>query len=693
MAPIPKEMQTWSPKLYSLLVDDFYKSDVFKRPLGSTHSFTCTNIPVLVAILVYLDHKLVISFHENAHKLVARHYSKGAFLWTRNQRKKKEWPIPHGDGICWTFFMKLKIDTFDDEEEDDDEATIRERGQLHSVLNLLLYGHWDLKKLGKPVSPGTVLFREKVDNMIQDLTFSMIEDLVSKSNVLDSVLWKSNVTVPTDGPDNDNELPPDPFITKDEAKSIFQAESKEKRRQIMEEIRKNYIAKAMNISLHLMLDEKHHIPDDNEAVDADDTDDNDERKMPAKDLGHLSHLMKPKKPKDGEAHVPQFFKNTADAEEIFDGYISDCGIDWEDRGPEEIWEGFETAIFVPRIIPNQRVLYDDEAEEDESTGESITETQRPKRPRCNPTQAGSSQESQGSTPVRNNSKRKNTSTNAASKVPPKKKGAKAGQPKKDKSKGGLKAATKVPPKKGTIAGQPKKDKSKGGLKVFSRGEVASRPDTSLEDDELEFDELENDELEDDELDTALKAASKVPPKKGTIAGQPKKDKSKGGLKVFSRGEVASRPDTSLEDDELEDDELENDELEDDELDTALKAASKVPPKKGAIAGQPKKDKSKGGLKVFSRGEVASRPDTSLEDDELEDDELEDDEMDTVPQASNAPSSSPSKSPREKRSAKRQEGNEASEKKGEQQRKRARTEKSDVVRKSLAGVFIQPPDSD
>jgi hypothetical protein len=174
MAPIPKEMQTWSPKLYSLLVDDFYKSDVFKRPLGSTHSFTCTNIPVLVAILVYLDHKLVISFHENAHKLVARHYSKGAFLWTRNQRKKKEWPIPHGDGICWTFFMKLKIDTFDDEEEDDDEATIRERGQLHSVLNLLLYGHWDLKKLGKPVSPGTVLFREKVDNMIQDLTFSMI---------------------------------------------------------------------------------------------------------------------------------------------------------------------------------------------------------------------------------------------------------------------------------------------------------------------------------------------------------------------------------------------------------------------------------------------------------------------------------------------------------------------------------------
>jgi hypothetical protein len=169
MASIPIEMGTWSPKLFVLLTQTFYQIDYFKKVSSST-TYTCTNIPVLVAILVYLEWKEVLSFEQSMKRFSQCFIKRGALKCTRKWRMDGAWPQKIQNNT-WVSLMPFTVAT-----RDEDQISM----QLHEAIILLLYGTED-QDMSTNITdqqfdlPG---FRTKVNAAIQDLTYATIVSLV-----------------------------------------------------------------------------------------------------------------------------------------------------------------------------------------------------------------------------------------------------------------------------------------------------------------------------------------------------------------------------------------------------------------------------------------------------------------------------------------------------------------------------------
>jgi hypothetical protein len=106
MAPIPKDMATWSPHLFKLLTESFFEEEVFKKSTSDT-SYTCSNIPVLVAVLVHLEDKGIICCGNTLTKEVKPlFHSAGLYQDTRHWLEDG-WP-DLTDGITETWANTLQ---------------------------------------------------------------------------------------------------------------------------------------------------------------------------------------------------------------------------------------------------------------------------------------------------------------------------------------------------------------------------------------------------------------------------------------------------------------------------------------------------------------------------------------------------------------------------------------------------------
>lgn len=90
MAKIPKNMETWSKKLFDILTGVCQEVTEFQKL--STNNYTSSNIPVLVAILVYLESKSVLCCSGAMSTQVTKHFTRNGLY-----KKTKDWlALPAG---------------------------------------------------------------------------------------------------------------------------------------------------------------------------------------------------------------------------------------------------------------------------------------------------------------------------------------------------------------------------------------------------------------------------------------------------------------------------------------------------------------------------------------------------------------------------------------------------------------------
>lgn len=284
MAPIPKDMATWSPHLFKLLTESFFEEEVFKKSTSDT-SYTCSNIPVLVAVLVHLEDKGIICCGNTLTKEVKPlFHSAGLYQDTRHWLEDG-WP-DLTDGITETWANTLQT-TF--------RVTVGQKGgaqelELPQIIKMLLYGTY--KEVDGTVSPTSKSLREKTNEAIQGLTMSKLRKMLMDPNSM-SASTAAAALVARDAADG--EAPPDrlpnPFLNKKEMTQIMGDEesSPEDIQHRMEILRKDHLAKAMNLSIHIAIHNA-----DSEEQDEFVIPEGEASKNP--DWGRLKFLTKPKPP-------------------------------------------------------------------------------------------------------------------------------------------------------------------------------------------------------------------------------------------------------------------------------------------------------------------------------------------------------------------------------------------------------------
>lgn len=280
------EMEDWCPVLFKLLTVDLFNSAVFRKGDNLEH-YTCTSIPMLVAILVFLEKQRVLSFRHNAEKLKDLFHSRGALKESRKHRTNKSetssWPDPTKETCpCWEDSLGFTVCIC----EFNPQAKKPAKSELHEVICMLLYGNTNVSP--NP-NPGQKLadFRKRVSQAVQRLDMKTLENLVENGKF---PVKKGNVDQESD---EARERPLNPFLSQSELKSILDCEDEEAKSELMKQLRDDHIAKAWNISVHM------------EVVEAEDAEEDEEEevqeeaksKKASLPLGRLKYLMRPKKPK------------------------------------------------------------------------------------------------------------------------------------------------------------------------------------------------------------------------------------------------------------------------------------------------------------------------------------------------------------------------------------------------------------
>jgi hypothetical protein len=323
MVPIPRNMYEWSPKLYSMLCQDFYKVAYFKK--GTSNNYTCTNIPVLVAILVFLESKDLISFRDCVVNMNGKHHSKGSLKWTN--RWKKDNFEANEDGQAWVTLLPFSVST---------GVHITEDFQLHEAICLLLTGgaFRSLDSSTQEPTLGSIQnFQIKVNEAIQDLSYTTIIHLIREGKLPTETVMPGQKDL-------------DPYLSQPEVKLIQNETTVKGKLQVLEDIKRNFISKAFNMQMSITMLKGGNEEFEDEAEYEEDT------KPPAVVGGkrkavvqeELQYLIKPKKKKQktGEAAhlngiVPTFYENYAQKFSLaMKKVVQKSGINFN-QAPESVW--------------------------------------------------------------------------------------------------------------------------------------------------------------------------------------------------------------------------------------------------------------------------------------------------------------------------------------------------------------------
>jgi hypothetical protein len=344
MAPIPESMEDWSKKLYDLLTTGFYKQEYFKK--CAFNKFTCTNIPVLVAILVFLESKKVFSFETSVSEMNKKHHSKGSLSWThrwiKNNFEASE------DDMQWNTLLPFFMDT---------PHHRRKNFQLHEGICLLLTGGKRSNINGTnneyPAAPGGVeRFRNAVNSAIQDLSYTTIINLLKESKFSSPTLVVRRV----------RDI--NPYLPNPEIKALLGQPTKIFQVAELEATKLDLLAKAFNVQVCIeMLN----------SCDSDQETEQDKKpsavgKGQAVDLGQFKFLSKPiikKKGKrqysevDESSVVPEAIKDYArEASVLLKTKLDKTKIDFQAE-PDFVWGKLQT-------LGEEEVSEDSEEEDAES---------------------------------------------------------------------------------------------------------------------------------------------------------------------------------------------------------------------------------------------------------------------------------------------------------------------------------------
>ena len=288
MVKIPKTMEAWSKRLFELLTVNFFEVEEFRKTSNVMQNscYTCSNIPVLVAILVILEDKGVISCGDSLLANVKKHFNaKGMHKRTKTWIDKSSWPEADVEkkhswaGTIQTDFIVMGA------------PQPNNKMQLHEMINLLVHGND--KNINGELLPKAQFLRPLVCEALKDLKIGRLRRMIMEGPVKD---------VPAAGlvdrlaDDERTVKMTNPFTSKKELETIMVKNvddelDHEAMVERMQHLRRDFLAKALNLSLHLkILDSGSDLQDDHEPNEAS----KDKKKQ---DFGRLKFLMRPKPPK------------------------------------------------------------------------------------------------------------------------------------------------------------------------------------------------------------------------------------------------------------------------------------------------------------------------------------------------------------------------------------------------------------
>lgn len=320
MAPIPQDSELWAPNLFKILTEGFYEIDYFKRE-KSGDKYTCTNIPLLVALLVYLNMKDIIQL-VIAEDAANKHHSKGALLYTHHNRKKNQEGQIEFPAVCphsWANIFPLHV---------------KYRGfktgmELPEFIVALFYG--------EPTET-MIRLRKEVGEATKTL----------KIGRLQSLLAKGEYEAPGKGKNTEEsehkEKPLNPYLENRIVQNVMDAE-REERFEMLDALRKDALARALNISIHMdIISAYDNTDDENEAQDEQEQEQEQanhkagkSKKSKEADLGRLQFLVR-RKGKRMAGPVPKCFADVRSLEAQLDNLIrEDSSLDFK-ASPKAIWD-------------------------------------------------------------------------------------------------------------------------------------------------------------------------------------------------------------------------------------------------------------------------------------------------------------------------------------------------------------------
>jgi hypothetical protein len=316
MVPIPATLEAWCFPLYHVLTAKIIEIDGFKK-MNAEH-YTCTNIPLLVVILVLLERKGVVCFKKNQERLSAAHHSKGSWVQTRTYRKKgiNNWPRT-SENQSWNLNIPFKVTVQNKEVE------------LHEFIHLLLHGK-DCKDM-----PG--LKDIKIAKFKKEVHLAMTHLLVTEGITIDHMHYlarhgKKPAQKTASEPVEVESYTPNPFFTQAELKGLFKDEKIERDQKIelLENLQADAMARLTNITVHLAHLNKNQspLPPSEKEVEETVTANLNKAQKTSCTLGELKYLIKPNK-KDPSSILtqPPLFGQTSKLKKFITDAVEETTVD------------------------------------------------------------------------------------------------------------------------------------------------------------------------------------------------------------------------------------------------------------------------------------------------------------------------------------------------------------------------------
>jgi hypothetical protein len=336
MAPVPSAMAHWSPHLFDLLTSDFKKMEYFRKG-SATGTFTSTNIPALVGILVYLESKGLVSFYSSVKKLASRFVKRGSLKLTKGWRTHEEWP-QQPNKYTWQSWMPFKVTLALNENIVMD---------LDQAISLLLYGGIETQ-----VPPGTdvskfdlAIFREGVNKAIVSLRPAYLVFVLKEGK--GKLLAQGEPAGGQEEPVKQTN-PLSPYLTQSQVNELANQNGPQEQLDFLTSLQIDLCAKVINVALHRQMLIVEYMKGNSKEKDLDlpapsevfETNEGD-KKPRGNNLGTLVHLATPKKPGKGkqQTEIPRFFQIVGEhlATRIQTNIRQYHRIEFT-KGPEDIWE-------------------------------------------------------------------------------------------------------------------------------------------------------------------------------------------------------------------------------------------------------------------------------------------------------------------------------------------------------------------
>lgn len=352
MVPIPNSMFGWAPKLYGVLTKEFLLHNNVKR-VTAGDTYTCTNIPVLVALLIYLDQSgKVIELKSMAAKVQKHHHCKGSLMYTHKKRMLLS-DFPVACSLSWVSLFPFQIQL--------KEETKADPMALHEFIEFLWYSPGQADSLVGRV-------REKVKTVTNKLEMADLNMIIQKGDSYDKAKDKS--TGAGAGAEEEHKAKKvNPFLEKKQVAKVWKA-PREERIGLLEDIRADMIAKAQNISFHMSVLQAY---------------DNSDEEQKALDVPELAPKLAPKAKSEKEYDlgrlkflsrhsdfpaIPAVFSNTAKVGSyLLQGMNLDETFDLKAK-PTALWKHLEThsaGTADARILDDSSIVPPRKADEEQDS--------------------------------------------------------------------------------------------------------------------------------------------------------------------------------------------------------------------------------------------------------------------------------------------------------------------------------------